>query len=195
MLFLFAGILFGLFMGLIPGIHPNTIILAIPVLMTLSITPICLLVFIVAMAITNVVSDFIPSILFGAPDSDSGLAVLPGHKMLMRGNGYEAIKLALLGCVGSVLICVALLPLIIFAMPGAYEAMKPFMHFILIAFVAVMIISEKDNRHRILGLFCFFLAGFVGLLSFQLPIDKTLILFPIFSLSLLCGRWNYCRRQ
>jgi putative membrane protein len=32
-----------------------------------------------------------------------------------------------------------------------------------------------------LGFLCFMLAGIVGLLSFQLPLDKTLVLFPVFS--------------
>jgi putative membrane protein len=45
-------------------------------------------------------------------------------------------------------------------------------------FVGIMLFFSKK---RVLSLICFLLAGVIGILSFRLPIDNFLILFPIFS--------------
>src|SRR3989344_1381378 len=111
LIFLVAGLGLGILTGLIPGIHPNTIVLFIPSLLALNIEPIYLLVFIVSLAVSNIISDFIPSLLFGAADSESSLGIHPAQQMLMQGRGYDAIKLSITGSIGSLLVLIALLPL------------------------------------------------------------------------------------
>ena len=49
------------------------------------------------MAITHTFIDFIPSIFLGAPDEDSVLSILPGHKLLLKGYAYTGIILTLYG--------------------------------------------------------------------------------------------------
>ena len=93
--FILLGIVFGVLTGLIPGVHPNLIVLTIPILMALNLEPLVLLAFIVSLAVTNSITDFIPSILLGAPDSGNELSILPGHRLLMQGLGYQAVKLCL----------------------------------------------------------------------------------------------------
>src|SRR3989344_7891079 len=102
-LFLLTGIICGVFFGLIPGIHPNTIVLFVPFFLSLSVDPLFLIAFIVALGITNSIIDTIPSILLGAPDAGNELSILPGHKMLLRGQGYDAIKLTVVGSFYSIL--------------------------------------------------------------------------------------------
>ncbi|MBI5060826.1 MAG: tripartite tricarboxylate transporter permease [Candidatus Aenigmarchaeota archaeon] len=167
----------GILFGMAPGIHPNMIVLLVPLLISLGSPP-AAIVMIVAMAITNIIVDYIPSILLGAPDPESALAVLPGHRMLMAGEGYLAIKLAVLGSLAAIMVCMALLPLIIILVPMAYTAAQPGIPIILIGFVLIMVWSSKK---KILSLLCFLLAGIIGLLSSGLPISNILILFPIFT--------------
>ena len=87
---------FGIITGLIPGIHVNLVSM---MLISMSgyllgfTQPIVLGVFIIALAVTHTFLDSIPSIFLGAPDADMALNVLPGHKMLLEGKGYEAVKL------------------------------------------------------------------------------------------------------
>ncbi|MFH1630636.1 MAG: tripartite tricarboxylate transporter permease [Candidatus Aenigmatarchaeota archaeon] len=181
LLFLFLGTTFGLLMGLIPGIHPNMVILIVPALFALGIDPILLIVFIVSLGITNVFTDYIPSILLGAPDSESALSVLPGHKMLLEGRGYQAVKLSLIGGVLSVIFCFILLPIIILGIPELYHMIRPFIHFILLGIVSIMILTEKRLKKVLWCIVCFVLAGAIGILSFKLPVDNSLILFPIFA--------------
>ena len=85
--FILVGIGFGTLTGLVPGIHPNTVFaLLLTSAATLqAIGPIYMAVFIVSVAISNTFTDFIPSIIFGAPDPATALSVLPGHRMLLAG--------------------------------------------------------------------------------------------------------------
>jgi len=102
----FAGILCGIITGLIPGIHVNLIsvlLISISPLLTNHISPYALALFIIAMSITHTFLDIIPSIFLGAPNEDTALAVLPGHKLLLEGKGYEAVRLATIGSLLSLI--------------------------------------------------------------------------------------------
>ena len=90
------GIFLGTITGLIPGIHINLIsimILSLSPLLANYFSLLYLTVAIISMAITHTFLDFIPSIFLGCPDTDTELSVLPGHELLKKGQGYEAIML------------------------------------------------------------------------------------------------------
>ena len=83
------GVTAGTFTGLTPGIHVNLVALIL-----VSMSPflasyfslISIAVIILSCAITHTFIDSIPSIYLGAPDSDQALTVLPGHRLLRKGN-------------------------------------------------------------------------------------------------------------
>ena len=99
------GILAGTFTGLIPGIHTNTLaVILLALLGYLSSIPVLVLaVFLISMVITHSFLDFIPSIFFGAPEPATALSVLPGHNLLLKGEGYKALKLTVIGGLGGFL--------------------------------------------------------------------------------------------
>ena len=115
LLAIIVGLLVGVLFGLIPGLHPNTIILLVPLIAQLSLPPLVIIAFVVSLGISNTFVDFIPSMLLGAPEAGNELSVLPAHKMLLQGNGYDAVKLAVIGGLGSILLVIALFPSIIFS--------------------------------------------------------------------------------
>ncbi len=178
LIFLVLGIIFGIILGVIPGLHPNNIIIALPILLSIQIPIMPMLAFLVAMAVANNLSSFIPSILLGAPDAGSELAVLPGHKMLLDGHGYDAIKLAVIGSIGAVILVIVLVPILIISIPAFYSLIKSYIYIFLIAMSMLIIISQKQ---KVLTLLCFLLSGIIGLLSSVLPINSIMILFPILS--------------
>ena len=106
----------GVVTGLTPGIHINLLSL---ILLNLSgyflgfTTPLVLCVFIISLSVVHTFLDSIPSIFLGAPDADQALNVLPGHKMLLEGKGFEAVKLTVIGSLISLIIVVALIPFMI----------------------------------------------------------------------------------
>ena len=110
LIFIFLGLLVGVGFGLVPGLHPNMIILLVPILSQLNIATLPLIAFVVTVGISNTFLDFVPSMLLGAAEEGTELSVLPSHRMLLEGNGYEAVKLAVIGGIGSMIVIAAILP-------------------------------------------------------------------------------------
>jgi putative membrane protein len=173
---LILGLIAGTITGLLPGIHINLIAAILLSLLTYSIfqtiSPIILVIFIVTMAITHTFLDFIPSIYLGAPEEDSFLSILPGHKLLQEGKGHEAVSLTLLGSLFSLIIILIFIPLFIFTLPPIYTATRTFLPFILI-FASIYLIFREENF--ILSLTIFLMAGFLGYFSFNLNVEQPLL--------------------
>jgi putative membrane protein len=175
LIFLSLGMALGVLTGLLPGLHPNTVfvlVLSLAVFFT-GFPVICTLVFIVSLSVSNVFLDFIPSILFGAPDPDSCLSVLPGHQMLMDGRGYEAVFLSAIGGLGAILLTILTLPALLFSIPFIYSQIYPFIHILLILVVSWMVWT--DSR-RVWALLIFLFTGVFGTITLNTLSDSAL--FP-----------------
>jgi len=173
-LFFLFGISIGVATGLIPGLHPNTIFAALVSFPFLLVYPFHLvLIFVVSLSITNTFLDFIPSIFFGAPDPSGALSVLPGHRLLMEGKGYEALYLTVIGGLGATLLTAISFPLLLIFIPFLYSLIVPYIHILLILVVAFMIFLEK----RLFALGAFLLAGFFGLLTLN-SFPSGIVIFP-----------------
>lgn len=182
LVFMFTGIILGTITGLIPGLHPNTIFaITVPLLPMLAGFPIqCTMVFIVSLAITNTFTDFLPSIIFGAPEPSTALSVLPAHQMLLKGRGYEALFLTVLGgLLVSILTVVLMVPLLFIIIPAIYENIHTYIHIILIGIVIWMLLVER-GKNRLFALFVFFLAGFLGFITLN-TVSSERVLFPALS--------------
>lgn len=177
---LIAGILFGIITGLTPGIHVNLISLLL-----LSSAPLLvkffslnsLAVFIVAMSITHTFIDSIPSIYLGAPDSDMALGVLPGHRYLLKGHGYAAVKLTLIGSLGAIIISIILFPLLIPIVKYGYPLIEKYIGYFLLLVAVFMILRDKN---KLWSLIVFLLSGVLGLIVLSMPNLKN-PLFPMLS--------------
>jgi len=174
---LLLGIVVGTFTGLAPGIHINLVsaillgsLSTIPFLN--SFAKIYFVVFIVAMAITHSLLDFIPSIFLGAPDEDTALSVLPGHELLKQGRGYEAAVLSLYGSLSALLIILIFIPIFILILPKVNNLIASIIPFILIFASLYLIFREKSPLS---SLVIFTLAGFLGLITFNLPVKEPLL--------------------
>lgn len=168
------GILAGTFTGLSPGIHINLIasILLASLSSLTSIPVIALVVFIVAMSITHSFIDFIPSIFLGAPEEDTFLSILPGHEMLKQGLGFQAVILTLKGSLFSIIPIIIFTPIFIFFLPSLYSTLKIFIPFLLI-FISLYSIFREEKIF--LSFLVFILSGFLGFVSFNLPIEEPLL--------------------
>ncbi len=188
-IFVILGIFFGVITGLIPGLHPNNLfVILFSLVPMLPLVPLpCILVFTVSLAISNTFVDFIPSIFFGAPEEDSVLSILPGHRMLLEGRGYEALFLTVVGGMIVVTLTVSSLPALFYMLPLIYSSIKPVIHIILIMVVSWMVLTEKGNK-RIYSLLIFILAGVFGFMVLNsLPSEQTLFpgLTGLFAISTL----------
>ena len=166
------GIFFGIFTGLIPGVHINlvaAIVLSVSPFLVQYVSPFPIAAGIMAMSITHVFVDFIPSIFLGAPSEATALAVLPGHRLLMEGKGFEAVFLSAVGGFLGVIAIVVLLPLIVMAVKHAFPFLKPHIGIILAGIVFFNVLRERNFRSRLWVMAVIALAGTLGWLTLNLP--------------------------
>ncbi len=170
------GILAGVITGLIPGLHINLVAVLLLGFASLFLTyfsPLALVVFIVAMAITHTFLDFLPSIYLGAPDTDTELSILPGHEMLIKGKGYEAVILTLYGSISAIILTLLLTPIFIYLLPLIYPSITIIMPFILI--ITSLFLFYFEKKSKILAVIIFLLSGVLGVASLNLNIKEPLL--------------------
>lgn len=176
-----GGYLLGIISGLLPGIHNNNFALALvalaPFLAEKGLSPFYIAVIILSNAVAQTFHDIIPSVFLGAPDGDTALAVLPGHRLLIDGAGAEAVRLSALGSAGSVVASlVFVLPFSLF-FKVVYPYIEEHMAWILIFIVFLMLASEKGEdskekgslakyKYKAFALVLFLITGVLGLFAF-----------------------------
>ncbi|MBR9690479.1 hypothetical protein GOV08_02230, partial [Candidatus Woesearchaeota archaeon] len=147
-----------------------------PILLTYA-SALSLAVLIISMSVTHTFLDCIPAIYLGAPDSDMALGVLPGHKMLLKGHGYGAVYLTVVGSFGGLLLAIMLVPYLIKLVGIIYPLIKQHIGYFLIFIVFFMILREKL---KLWALFLFLLSGILGSIVLGIPNLKN-PLFPLLS--------------
>ncbi|HLD15607.1 MAG TPA: tripartite tricarboxylate transporter permease [Candidatus Nanoarchaeia archaeon] len=174
------GIFLGCFTGLTPGIHINLVSLLIlsssPFLLKFT-SPLILSILIISMAITHTFLDAIPSVFLGAPDAEQVLSVLPGHRLLLEGKGYEAVSLLTIGSLISLILIAALTPLMLFYVKYFYSIIQKYIGYLLI--LACLVLILKESRQKFFAFFIFILSGILGLTVFNLNLEDPL--FPLLS--------------
>jgi putative membrane protein len=178
--FSLSGILIGVFAGIIPGMHINVLLpllLSFPLL--IKIEPYYLVALIVSAALTEIFVNFISSIFVGAPDSSTALSVLPGHKILLEGRGYEAIKLTVIGGIGALILSLLVVSSLSPFFKILYDFSRPYMHWFLIGVTIFMLATEKKLKKIFSALLIFFLSGFLGIITLNSSLTFSNILFPL----------------
>ncbi|RLI97254.1 MAG: hypothetical protein DRO99_03235, partial [Candidatus Aenigmatarchaeota archaeon] len=178
--FALLGVLLGIFTGLVPGIHVNTVA-AILIGLSACADPMLFAVIVMSTAITHTIWDFVPSILLGAPEAGTSLSVLPGHSMLLEGRGQEAIYLTVVGGVCSAVLSVAMLPVLFILIPLFYHSVQVYMHWLLGGMAAFMVLTESGVR-KAFAIVCFTLSGILGVIildSFMISSHEAFL--PLFT--------------
>src|SRR2546425_12432793 len=200
------GLLAGALTGLSPGLHVNNVaalVLATQAVWTsflATLVPdvasepeamgLLLPCFLLATAGSHAVFDFIPAVFLGAPTEDPALATLPGHRLLLVGQGAKAVALAARGALlGSAFAVVALVPLrLLLADPiGLADRFRPWMPAFLVCVLGAILASEWRGRSRVRRLgravWVQALAAGLGLAVLRGPplVDPDAVLFPLFS--------------
>ena len=153
----FVGVVVGVLAGLLPGVHTNTV--AAFVAHAGFVAPDFAGVIIVCAALAQTVIEVIPAVLIGVPDPH--LALLPQHKMVLRGRAYEVVRMAVLGSLVGGLAAVVASP-VLFALKGVYGVVQPVAPWCVLAVLVYTIVSAKDRaRHAVMALVAGLLGGFV----------------------------------
>ncbi len=172
------GVLLGTFTGLIPGVHPNTL-----VFLFITFTPFLLQIFSVenivaisiSMAITHSFTSFIPSVFLSAPEESTSLSILPGHRMLMRGEGFEAVRLSVVGGINATFFLLILLPIIIIFIEYIYNYVRKFIFIILIVLIIYLVLVHKNKLNASLIVIYSGILGYLSLNITDLRSDQVLL--------------------
>ncbi|MBN1275465.1 tripartite tricarboxylate transporter permease [Candidatus Woesearchaeota archaeon] len=175
-----AGIICGVVTGLTPGIHVNlisaTLVSVSPIIIPIAgVLPACC--FIIAMATTHSFLDALPSVFLGAPEAATALGVLPGHRYLLKGQGLMAVKLTIIGSLGSLILSGLLFPFLLPLVAWGYPYLQSVIGYLLAAIALFMILRD---RKMLWAGFIFLLSGLLGYLVLNLPgLENPL--FPLLS--------------
>jgi len=172
-----AGILFGIFTGLIPGVHIN-LIASILTTFSLLLIPhfgvLPLSSFIIAMSVTHSFVDPIPSVFLGVPDADMVMGILPGHRMLLEGKGIQAIQLTVVGSLLSLILVILLIFLVLPFLQLLVDFISPKIGWILL-FVVLFMVLKGGFSKIYLNVAVFLLAGTLGIVVFRLNLSNPLL--------------------
>ena len=150
----FIGIFLGCMTGLIPGFHVNNV-----ALIALSMSPLAVgagiplsavAAIIVSMGTVHTFLNYIPSALIGAPDGDTALALLPGHRMLISGHAAQGVAYSARGSQLGLLLSIPLLlvaRLLFGTNPGLglYELSRDILPWLLLAISVFLILTETTR--------------------------------------------------
>ncbi|MCR4335731.1 MAG: tripartite tricarboxylate transporter permease [archaeon] len=161
--FLLIGIIAGTITGLIPGLHANTIAL-ITIYSPLE-KNIGFALFVISMSITHSFVDAIPTILLGAPSEESFLSVLPGHRMLLQGKGFEAIQLTIFGGLFASITALLLMPFFFSFTNNYSETLPIIIPAILFGTLVLLLFSEKNKLNAIIVILFSSILGIIVLNS------------------------------
>jgi len=160
--FLFFGCMLGTFTGMVPGIHPNTLI-PFTILFYSYLSPGSYLYLLIGMVITHYFVNYIPSAFIGVPQDETAVSVLPLHRLTFNGRGYEGVVLCGIGGFIGVLFSVVLSLLIFYIgldLGGIYNQFKPYIPYVLIL---LMILSLIFTDNKLWNGVVFLLSGIFGI--------------------------------
>ncbi|NYZ73997.1 tripartite tricarboxylate transporter permease [Candidatus Micrarchaeota archaeon] len=155
-LFLVIGFLIGMASGILPGLHPNTLI---SILASLGLDDRSMALLIISLYPASLISSFIPAIFFGIPEAGTVLATLPGHRMVLKGEGMAALKTVLLSSLLAALLAAALFELSLDFFQLAYGMMKSNMGWLLLG-LSLVLLTRAKKPHLSAGIFV--ISGLLG---------------------------------
>ncbi len=170
-----AGVAAGILTGVLPALHVNLAAVFVASLIRGSVgladsaAVAAAAVFILAMSISHVFHEFLPSVFLGFSESDAALAVLPGHRMLLRGEGKKAVLLAALGALAGVAALAALSPLLLPLLKPVFDSTKSHIGLILAAVIAFQLFRSRSIGNAAMNSLTLLLSGLLGIAVFALP--------------------------
>lgn len=183
--FVLGGILLGTISGLTPGLHANNFALILAGLApTIPGPPLLVGAAMLAAGVVHTFLDIVPALALGVPDADMAMMALPGHRLVIEGRGYEALRLSAIGSGLAVVFAVPLAIPITRLMVRAWPTLVENMPLVLGTVVAIMLLTERSIPGMVGGLFAFSISALLGMATLDLAPEAPLqgdVLAPLFA--------------
>jgi putative membrane protein len=177
-----AGASVGMFSGLVPGIHVNTLaslmLISYPALGALismftdpGYVPVLVSSCIVSAAVVHSFVNYVPSVFTGVPDQDTAMSMLPGHRLLLEGKGMVAVRASAIGSlVGAMAAVAAAVPLQYLMLNGLGDILQKMTLIMLTAAVAALVFNESGTKDRCLAAGLIAISGAMGCVCMFMPV-------------------------
>ena len=149
---LFFGVAMGSLTGLIPGFHVNNVALILlalsPVFLSWGIPLSAVAAIIVSTGTVHTFLNYIPSALLGAPDGDTALSLLPGHRMLLSGNAPRGVAWSARGSQVGLFLSLPLIRVARIAFGdelGWYDYLRNIIFFLLLG-ISFLLLATETTR-------------------------------------------------
>jgi len=184
--FLAAGVALGTLSGLTPGLHANNFALllagfapAIPA------APLFVGVTMLAAGIVHTFLDIVPALALGVPDPSMAPTALPGHRLVLRGRGREALRLSAVGSLLAVGLAIPLAVPITLGMSRLYPHVIANLTLVLGTICLLLVVTERTRRARLGAAIVVAASGGLGVLTLDIPATGVLpagnMLAPLFA--------------
>lgn len=183
--FVLAGALLGTLSGLTPGLHANNFALILAGMAPLVPGPPLLVgAAMLSAGVVHTFLDVVPALALGVPDADMAVMALPGHRLVLEGRGYEALRLSAMGSALAVVFAVPLAIPITLVMVEAWPTLVEHMPLVLATVVVIMLLTENTLTGLVGGLLAFGTSAILGITALDLDPAAPLygdILAPLFA--------------
>ncbi|WP_265111522.1 tripartite tricarboxylate transporter permease [Halosolutus halophilus] len=181
-----AGSLLGSCSGLVPGLHANNFALLLAgIAPSIPGPPLFVGCAMLAAGVVHTFCNAVPAMALGVPDAEMAVTALPGHRLVLAGRGYEAIRLSALGSLLAVLAAIPLAIPITWGVTAAYPTIRDNLPLLLAIVVVALVASERTWRARGGALLAFTLSAALGAFTMDLspdaPLDAGGTLAPLFA--------------
>ncbi|MDI9641896.1 MAG: tripartite tricarboxylate transporter permease [Archaeoglobales archaeon] len=172
------GSFLGLIAGIVPGVHSNTfsaLIVSTSAFLLLYFSREDVMAMIITSAVAYTIANIIPATFLGVPSEDTAIAILPAHKMVLEGRGFEALSVSCLSSLFSVFISLPLFFTAVFV-GSNYEFFKKATPLVLVSVAFFLIMSERGEefegtlsgwRKRLYALIVFLVSGTLGYIALK----------------------------
>lgn len=184
--FVTAGIVLGTVSGLIPGLHANNFALLLAALAPAVPGPARYVgAAMLAAGVVHTFLDIVPTLALGVPDAAMAATALPGHRLVLRGRGREALRLSALGSILAVVFAVPLALPVTAAMERLYPTLRANLSLVLGCVTVLLVLTERSRLSRLGATLSLAGSGALGLVALDLPTSGILpageMLAPLFA--------------
>ncbi len=184
--FVLCGVVLGTVSGLTPGVHANNFALLLAaVAPTVPGPPRYVGAAMLSAGVVHTFLDIVPALALGVPDPAMAASALPGHRLVLRGRGREALRLSALGSVLAVGFAVPLAVPVTALMERVYPTIRAHLTIVLVAVMALLVVGERTWFARIGAVAALAGSGVLGLVALDLPAKGLLpageMLAPLFA--------------
>ncbi|WP_135822487.1 tripartite tricarboxylate transporter permease [Halostella litorea] len=184
--FVLGGVALGTVSGLTPGLHANNFALVLAAAAgEIPGPPLLLGVAMLSAGVVHTFLDAVPALALGVPDAAMAATALPGHRLVIAGQGYEAVRLSALGSGLAVAVALPLAVPVTEAMTAVYPTLRAHLPLVLGGVVVLLAATERSVRAAAAGLATFAASAALGALTLDLspaaPLSAGGMLTPLFA--------------